>query len=613
MKISKFSFIISLTLLLLSGVVSVSHAQLQPYSANNYYWEYNGEPVLLLGAFNGAHNVFVDPDETSSQFNLTAQMDEMVTAGGNVMRTVFDPGWAIRDGFAASHQTVAGGKFDLNLLSSGSDSYWGKFETMLSEAHSRDIVVQLEVWDRFDMQNTKWESSPFRPSNNVNYTTSQSGLNDSYSSFKNSPFAHGVPGHPVYDSASASQKAKFDLVRGFQEQYIDEMLSISLGFDNVLYTMNNETHEDPAWGHYWMNHIQNAAGALEKTVYVTDMFDNGWELQKSAEYDQVFSGPDSGRYTFIDLSQNNAMKNTGGPEGHWANLMFAREQTSSNIRPINNTKIYGADEQSVSAFRRRVNTRFGDFAAQNSFWMNVIGGSASARFHRPTSGQGLSDLAKASISAVRKLETKVKLWELEPHNDLMTNRGTFTVDFPGIDFDNEPFVYGEAYLTADPGEKYALYFTQGGSVGLDLTAYANVDFNLDWINIGNGQWGSSSTISGGGTTTIAPPDSGAWVAAIVRKNDADFDDDGSVNGDDLLSWQASFGMNPGGDADGDGDTDGADFLAWQQQFSGSSGGGTAVPEPGSLMLLQILFACCPRWRTSRKGVEAGQKHVVENF
>ncbi|MDZ4657506.1 MAG: sulfatase-like hydrolase/transferase [Bythopirellula sp.] len=47
---------------------------------------------------------------------------------------------------------------------------------------------------------------------------------------------------------------------------------------------------------------------------------------------------------------------------------------------------------------------------------------------------------------------------------------------------------------------------------------------------------------------------------------ADFNDDGFVTDNDLVSWQGSFGINDGGDADGDGDTDGRDFLIWQRQY-----------------------------------------------
>jgi hypothetical protein len=36
---------------------------------------------------------------------------------------------------------------------------------------------------------------------------------------------------------------------------------------------------------------------------------------------------------------------------------------------------------------------------------------AGARFHRPNSGNGLNDLAKASIKAARLLESRIKFWE----------------------------------------------------------------------------------------------------------------------------------------------------------------------------------------------------------
>jgi hypothetical protein len=79
------------------------------------------------------------------------------------------------------------------------------------------------------------------------------------------------------------------------------------------------------------------------------------------------------------------------------------------------------------------------------------------------------------------------------------------------------------------------------------------------------------------------------MLSVTFAYEADFDEDGDVDGDDLDVWTASFGVNDGADADDDGDSDGADFLAWQQQ-NGSvpvvpSAG--AVPEPGTLELLAL--------------------------
>jgi hypothetical protein len=73
---------------------------------------------------------------------------------------------------------------------------------------------------------------------------------------------------------------------------------------------------------------------------------------------------------------------------------------------------------------------------------------------------------------------------------------------------------------------------------------------------------------------------------------ADFDEDGDVDGADLVKWKAGYGADGdanhmAGDADGDKDVDGNDFLNWQRGV----GNGVrakpavgAVPEPATLML-----------------------------
>ena len=68
--------------------------------------------------------------------------------------------------------------------------------------------------------------------------------------------------------------------------------------------------------------------------------------------------------------------------------------------------------------------------------------------------------------------------------------------------------------------------------------------------------------------------------------DADFNQDGSVDGDDLVRWQQQWGPLQGADADGDGDSDGADFLAWQRQLGGgliAATAGAVVAEPTALI------------------------------
>ncbi len=162
---------------------------------------------------------------------------------------------------------------------------------------------------------------------------------------------------------------------------------------------------------------------------------DAWDL-KSDEHKRTLDHPE--RYDFCDVSQNNQKK---GQE-HWDNFQWVRKHLAAKPRPLNTVKTYGAD-----------GGRFGNNQdGLERWWRHVLGGAASARFHRPDSGLGLSEPAASSIRAARKLESLIKLWDVEPANELLSDRAE-----------------NEAYLAAQPGVAYALYFTNGGAVGLDLT------------------------------------------------------------------------------------------------------------------------------------------------
>ena len=96
--------------------------------------------------------------------------------------------------------------------------------------------------------------------------------------------------------------------------------------------------------------------------------------------------------------------------------------------------------------------------------------------------------------------------------------------------------------------------------------------------------------------------------------DADFDDDGDVDGKDFLAWQRGYGLtggsatNANGDADGDMDVDQADLVAWKIQY-GTTGllapVTAAVPEPSSACLfLMAGLGCLVGARRSRGALKA---------
>jgi len=443
---------------------------IQPYSQNAHYWQYKGEPTLLAGGSKD-DNLFQLPD-------LQTHLDSLAAIGGNYIRNTMssrmDKGWEVY-----RFKQTPDGDYDLDQWN---DEYWHRFEKLVRLCYERDIIVQIEIWDRFDYSRENWLTCPWNPANNINYTFAETGFAEEYPKHPSrdvQPFFHSIPGMNQYSP-------KYDTFRVYQEKFVTKLLSISLSFPNVLYCMNNETSTSPKWGQYWMQFIRERAATRGLPVYATDMFDDFWRGEDSENVKMVFERPDI--YPFVDISQVNSRN---FDQDHWDQLRRLHKQGKNFPRPLNNTKIYGGNE---SSFGSGTN----DDGVER-FWRHIIGGSAAVRHHRPPSGCGLNAKARASIKAVRKMETLVKMWQVQVHMRLLSDR--------------EP---DEAYLAADPGRVYVLYFTNGGDVGLDLRD-SSAPFLLHWINISDGEWGSQSPINSGIIEHIAAPDSGGWLAVITKQ------------------------------------------------------------------------------------------------
>lgn len=97
--------------------------------------------------------------------------------------------------------------------------------------------------------------------------------------------------------------------------------------------------------------------------------------------------------------------------------------------------------------------------------------------------------------------------------------------------------------------------------------------------------------------------------------DADFDENGDVDGNDLTRWRNNFGTGTThmqGDADADGDTDGADFLAWQRQLNAPTSAAVAsaaVPEPAGDRLSWVGAIAAVVGIRRRRALTAFGRHV----
>jgi hypothetical protein len=434
---------------------------IRPWEANPRYWQYKGEPTLLLGGTDD-DNLFQWPAD-----RLEPHLTLLKQAGGNYVRNTMSDR---RDGgfelYAFARRDD--GKYDLE---SWNEAYWERFERFLQWTGERDIIVQIEVWDRFDYSREHWPPHPYNPINNVNYSREASTLAPEY------PEHPGANVQPFFFT-TPPQRNNTSVLR-YQQRFVDRMLQHALKHGHVLYCVDNETKGEESWARYWAEYIKTRARDAGRAIYVTEMWDD-WDVT-APRHRQTLDHPDL--YDFADLSQNN--HNSG--RQHWQNAVWAREYVAAHPRPINAVKTYGAD-----------GNRFGhsDQDGLERFFRHLLAGFASARFHRPDAGLGSSAKAQAAIAMVRRLESLVRLWELSPDPGALDNGQG-----------------GDVYTAAAADGTRVLYFPAGGRAALPL---APGGYHVAWV-------GARDTIErtradvDAGALSLSAPDGGHWLAVLRKR------------------------------------------------------------------------------------------------
>ena len=433
---------------------------IRPSENHVQYWSYKGRDLMLLGG-SVEDNLFQIP-------NLEEHLELLKSSGGNYVRNTMSS----RDsGNVWPFHRREDGLYDLNQWN---PEYWARFSRFLEATEKRDIIVQIELWATFDFYRDIWDVNPFNPKNNINYNVERTKLPTS------------VPTHPIYTDNNffwsvPSQEHNIALL-SYQQKYIDELLHFALQHDHVLYCMDNETSVTSEWGKFWSDYIRKIARESGKEIQTTEMWDP-WNLDHLT-HRETFDHPEI--YTFVDISQNN--HNEG--DVHWQNGLrqIERLRKTGVLRPVNNVKIYGNDAG------RHKNTRNGI----ECFVRNVLMGAASARFHRPTSGQGLNPTAQAAIKSMRSYIDRVSFFEASPDNTLLTDREE-----------------NEAYCRAALGQHYAVYFPDGGSVDINLENLPRKG-SLEWLNILEGGWSKPIEITGDQWSRLECPGEGHWLALITN-------------------------------------------------------------------------------------------------
>ncbi len=482
-------------------------AQIRPYEKNPAYWQYRGRPVLLFGG-SDRDNIFHWAGQGD---HLREHLELLSDCGGNYIRCTLSSREYTPQGYRWDLLPYpfakSGDKYDLTRWN---DEYWANLRTFLKETQRRGIIVQLEIWDRWNeagdsrKSGNGWYHSPWNPNNNVNYDWSDSpllkpGKTEFYNRF--------------HLAAVTKDSVLLPHQQRFVRRIIDEVLAG--GFDHVLFQIDNESgigddslEPDP----YWARFLREYAHSVRPghPIYVCTSRRFHWPAPHLSRRFQDWSNPEirvpilDAAFNYCDISQNNGSSG----QQHYDNLLWYRAQVHKHgARPINNVKCYHFNWPVGAKFReRRAGT---DAEAGAKFWRAVFAGAASIRFHRSTTmdpvrgrdGFGLTRPAERHLRSLRNFVDAVELFSMTPHNDLLFDRA-----------DNE------AYCLAETGRQYAVFFTGDGdrTVRLDVGA-SHPDLTLRWLDIRRSRWSQPATLSGEPVVSLTAPGAGHYIAVMLAR------------------------------------------------------------------------------------------------
>jgi len=431
---------------------------IRPSAIHPEYWSYNGKEILLLGG-SVEDNLFQIP-------NLAEQLDLLVKVGGNYVRNTMS---SRDEGNVWPFKMVSDSLYDLNEWN---EEYWQRFENFLKETHKREIIVQMEVWATFDFYRENWLVNPFNPKNNKNYDARRTKLTlevDSHPIYTENNFFRSVP----------SQLSIMKLLE-HQQKYVDKILSYTLSYDHVLYCMDNETSVSSDWGKFWAQYIRKVGLENGKFLHTTEMWDP-WDLDHIA-HRETTDNPDI--FSFVDISQNN--HNSG--EEHWANGIkrINHLKQIDAVRPCNNVKVYGNDGGRHQTTQNSI----------ESFVRNIMFGAAGTRFHRPTSGQGLNEVAQKVIQGMRAITDNMDFFNGAPLDHVIVDKSP-----------------NEAYCRGIEGKEYLFYFTNGGNIEANISLPGGEGIII-WQSLDTGNRVEKSRIKEADKITFSPPGQGNWLALI---------------------------------------------------------------------------------------------------
>jgi hypothetical protein len=465
-----FFLFLTFSFLALISCKQTDEDRIKPWEDNPYYWQYKGEPILLLGGSDD-DNLFQWEEDA-----LKEHLDILTLAGGNYIRNTMSS----RDsGNVEPFIKLENGLYDLNRWN---DVYWERFRNLLNLSLERDIIVQIELWDMHDWFNKRWDEQAFNPINNINYSDIESGLPVR---IEFGPLYGQANEHPFFQSHISEKR--MDIVLSYQENFIKKIIETSINYPNVLYCINNESAIDTSWSYYWLGFTREISAKIKKMIYIGDML--------MIPSSHIITDK---KFDFADISQTASNlyrpRESNVGEGHMETVIKEVDRIISNPAPLNSVKQYGGD---IIPWSRGANE------GVERCWRSIFGGQAGVRFHRPPAGQGLNEIAQANIKSLRIITDHFDLKNILSHqklSHLFLRRNL-----------------NDAYLMGNEGKVLAVFFTNAGNdVELDISSLGG-KVSVKWINTKKAEW-ESEEYHKGNQIQLIKPDRGQWVALVASVN-----------------------------------------------------------------------------------------------
>ena len=432
---------------------------------NGHYFEYDGQPVFLLGL--GSWHPIDDTD-----FDYVAHNQWYQSYGLNYNRITLTSTWYTdrsKHVFPWNRSTTpgandGGNKYDLNEWD---PVFWNRLNGYLQDCEDRGIIVCIQFFDEcvVEQRSDRWYRHPFNPQNNINNIPDLDTTDASYSSSTG--------------WSKSFYNVNNSVLMTLQDIYVQKLLDETSQYGNVIYEMANEyggegSTQFPghfAWPQHWIDFFSNYENANGVQLLLTNM-------PFGVNYDQAkyFASPG------IDCID-----------------AYRQFPSYGRIEGVNDfLGAYYNEGKPIFAGKIGDDIGHGGNVNENRklLWTLFVSGGAGSGVKCLSVETWTDDITMEDmLSNIHNfIESGVEFWKMAPIDNLVTS--------------------GTAYCLANVGEVYVIYLPDGGSVTVDLSD-ATGTLGVEWYDPKDGTYYNERMVTGGGNENFTPPFSDDAVLHIV--------------------------------------------------------------------------------------------------